>query len=95
MGAKVYCYQGFIHAKTIIVDDNIFTIGTCNIEYRSFKLNFEVNAFICGTTKTTEMNNIFEKDMLNCYVLDKNFMNDFNFIKRIVMSFCRLFSSLM
>lgn len=95
MGAKVYCYQGFIHAKTIIVDDNIFTIGTCNVDYRSFKLNFEVNAFICGTTKTTEMNNIFEKDILNCYVLDKNFMNDFGYIKRIVMSFCRLFSSLM
>ncbi len=95
MGAKVYCYQGFIHAKTVIVDDNIFTVGTCNIDYRSFKLNFEVNAFICGTTKTTEMNNVFEKDILNCYVLDKNFMNDFGVFKRLSMSVCRLFSSLL
>lgn len=95
MGAKVYCYQGFIHAKTVIVDDEVFTIGSCNIDYRSFKLNFEVNAFICGKTKTTEMNNIFEKDVLNCYVLDKNFMREFGFFKRLVMSFCRLFSSLL
>ncbi len=95
MGAKVYCYQGFIHAKTMIVDDNIFTIGTCNIDARSFKLNFEVNAFICGNTKTTQMNNIFEKDVLNCYVLDKNFMNEFSFFKRLSMSLCRLFSSLL
>lgn len=47
VGAKVYTYEnGFIHAKTLIVDRKISSVGTANIDMRSFKLNFEVNAFI-------------------------------------------------
>ena len=46
-GAKVYLYQnGFIHAKTIVADGKVCTIGTANMDMRSYSLNFEVNAFI-------------------------------------------------
>ena len=46
-GIKIYSYQnGFIHAKTIVVDSTVISIGTANLDIRSFKLNFEVNAFI-------------------------------------------------
>lgn len=46
-GAKVYIYKnGFIHAKTIIIDEEISSVGTANIDIRSFKLDFEVNAFL-------------------------------------------------
>ena len=46
-GAKVYIYQnGFLHTKMIVIDDEASTVGTANIDVRSFKLNFEVNAFI-------------------------------------------------
>lgn len=46
-GATVYIYEkGFIHAKTIIVDSEISSVGTANIDVRSFRLNFEVNAII-------------------------------------------------
>src|SRR5699024_6158040 len=46
-GAEVYIYQkGFLHAKTIIVDGKIASVGTANIDVRSFRLNFEVNAFL-------------------------------------------------
>jgi cardiolipin synthase A/B len=46
-GAEVYIYDnGFIHAKTIVVDQEVSSVGTANIDVRSFKLNFEVNAFI-------------------------------------------------
>lgn len=45
-GASVFIYDnGFIHAKTIVVDEEISSVGTANIDMRSFKLNFEVNAF--------------------------------------------------
>lgn len=45
-GAKVYIYDnGFIHAKMLVVDGKIATVGTANIDNRSFRLNFEVNAF--------------------------------------------------
>jgi cardiolipin synthase A/B len=45
-GATVFIYDGgFIHSKTIIVDNEISSVGTANLDVRSFKLNFEVNAF--------------------------------------------------
>src|SRR5699024_5515849 len=46
-GAEVYIYQGgFLHAKTLVVDGKIASVGTANIDVRSFRLNFEVNAFL-------------------------------------------------
>lgn len=55
-GGKVYIYNnGFIHAKTMSVDGQISTVGSTNFDRRSFRLNFEANAFIYdeGTTKKT------------------------------------------
>lgn len=46
-GVKIYQYEkGFVHGKVFIVDNNFVSIGTANLDIRSFKLNFEVNAFI-------------------------------------------------
>src|SRR5690625_7604730 len=46
-GAEIYIYQNsFLHAKTIVVDGKISSVGTANIDVRSFRLNFEVNAFL-------------------------------------------------
>src|SRR5699024_3775028 len=46
-GAEIYLYQnGFLHAKTIVVDGKISSIGTANIDVRCFRLNFEINAFL-------------------------------------------------
>ena len=63
-GAKVYIYEnGFIHAKQIVVDDEVSTVGTANIDVRSFKLNFEINAFIYDREKSHELAELFESDM--------------------------------
>jgi len=49
-GVEVYLYKkGFMHAKTMIIDGAISVVGTANMDYRSFDLNFEVNAIVlCG-----------------------------------------------
>lgn len=63
-GAKVYIYnKGFIHAKTIVVDEEISSVGTANIDVRSFKLNFEVNAFLYDKEFSRRLARIFEKDI--------------------------------
>lgn len=65
-GARVYIYEkGFIHAKQIVVDDRVSTVGTANIDMRSFKLNFEVNAFIYDKTDSHRLAELFEKDILD------------------------------
>ncbi|WP_019412613.1 cardiolipin synthase [Paenisporosarcina sp. TG20] len=64
-GAKVYIYEnGFLHAKMIVVDDEASTVGTANIDLRSFKLNFEVNAFIYDRETSRSIAELFEQDML-------------------------------
>ena len=40
VGIKIYFYNGFLHAKTLLVDDNKLSIGSCNLDNRSFGLNF-------------------------------------------------------
>ena len=63
-GAKVYIYEnGFLHAKQIVVDDELSTVGTANIDVRSFKLNFEINAFIYDREKSHELAELFEHDI--------------------------------
>lgn len=65
-GARVYIYdKGFIHAKMIVIDDEASSVGTANIDVRSFKLNFEVNAFIYDRQVSHELAEIFEKDILD------------------------------
>ena len=66
-GAKIYHYdKGFIHAKMIVIDDEISTVGTANIDVRSFSLNFEINAFIYDRDISHSLAEIFEKDILDC-----------------------------
>lgn len=64
IGAKIYIYNnGFIHAKTLVVDEEIASVGTANIDYRSFKLNFEVNAFLYDDEISTKLTKIFKEDI--------------------------------
>lgn len=63
-GVKIYFYHnGFIHAKTIVVDGRIASVGSANMDYRSFKLNFEINAFIYDSVVAKQLEEIYENDM--------------------------------
>ncbi|KAA1039231.1 cardiolipin synthase [Macrococcus equipercicus] len=63
-GAKVFIYEnGFLHAKTIVIDDEIASVGTANMDVRSFDLNFEVNAFIYDRELAVKVRKTFEEDI--------------------------------
>lgn len=63
-GANVYLYKnGFIHAKTLVVDQEIASVGTANTDVRSFKLNFEVNAFIYDASVSLRLVEAFKQDI--------------------------------
>lgn len=69
-GAKIYIYNdGFIHAKTIVVDEKLSSVGTANIDVRSFRLNFEVNAFMYDYETGSRLAKIFWHDMTVSYEL--------------------------
>ncbi|WP_433750873.1 cardiolipin synthase [Falsibacillus pallidus] len=63
-GAEIYSYQkGFMHQKIIIVDGNLASLGTANMDMRSFHLNFEVNVFMLGSTSIRDLVAHYEADM--------------------------------
>ncbi|NVK28768.1 MAG: cardiolipin synthase [Flavobacteriia bacterium] len=66
-GVRVFLYEkGFIHAKTMVVDDRLCTVGTSNMDYRSFDINFEINAMMYDPDITAELKADFENDLKEC-----------------------------
>ncbi len=65
-GIKIYFYQsGFIHSKTLMIDNVFSTIGTTNLDFRSLETNFEINAFIYERKFTRSLLRHFLNDLRN------------------------------
>jgi cardiolipin synthase len=63
-GVEIYTYhKGFMHSKTMVVDGGISIVGTANMDYRSFDLNFEVNAIVYGSEFGDQMRKAFHDDL--------------------------------
>ncbi|HEY5563715.1 MAG TPA: cardiolipin synthase [Clostridiaceae bacterium] len=69
-GVKVYLHSGFLHGKTIVIDDHVSTVGTANMDIRSFSLNYEVNAFIYNNDFAIKCRDTFLDDMNDCIKFD-------------------------
>ncbi|MBD5374689.1 MAG: cardiolipin synthase [Bacteroides sp.] len=62
-GVKIYLYErGMLHSKTVIVDDEFCSVGSANIDFRSFEHNFEANMFIYSTKVNAELRRRFTDD---------------------------------
>ena len=67
VGVKCYKYKkGFLHSKLILVDGKLFSVGTANMDIRSFRLNFETNAIIYDQNLTYRLEQIFISDLSDC-----------------------------
>ena len=95
-GIKVYLYRkGFTHSKLMIVDDAFCSIGTANMDIRSFDQNFEVNALMYDQRISVAMRNIFMNDIKDLKYIN---INDWDKRSRWVVlreSVARLFSPLL
>lgn len=94
-GVKIYEYtNGFIHAKTFVADDQIATVGTTNLDYRSLYLHFECGAVLYGCKAVVQVKEDFLKTLEICQrIREENC--DSNVIKRFVQEIFRLFAPLM
>lgn len=65
-GVKIYEYEkGFLHSKLLIADGEVATVGTANMDMRSFHLNFEVNLLLVQTDSVRKVVRDFERDLLS------------------------------
>ncbi|MCJ8007644.1 cardiolipin synthase [Lederbergia wuyishanensis] len=95
-GAKVYIYEkGFIHAKTMVADGKLATVGTANIDVRSFRLNFEVNAFLYDEVLVRELVNIYKDDMKDSRELTLEEYHNRSLLIRFKESLSRLLSPIL
>ena len=66
-GVRVYHYNnGFVHSKTMVVDDMLCSVGSANMDDRSLVHNFESNAMIYSERIAKEMSEAFLKDLEYC-----------------------------
>ena len=70
-GVEIYRYtKGFVHAKTLVADSKIAIVGTANMDFRSFDLNFEVNAIVYNEEIANQLRNVFYGDLKNAEMID-------------------------
>lgn len=94
-GIKVYIYPGFLHSKMLVIDEEVTSIGTTNMDIRSFKLDFEVNAFIYDAGFSLNCSNIFENDMKICELVTMEWYKSRSLWYKFQEGFFRLFSGLL
>lgn len=95
-GAKCYTYDnGFLHAKGMVVDGNVACFGTANMDIRSFKLNFEVNAVVYSVKTAEKLLDIFLNDLTQSTQITKYLYENRPAIIRIKEQVSRLLSPLL
>ena len=95
-GVEIYMYKkGFVHAKTMVTDGMVSVIGTANMDYRSFELNFEVNALVYDTGTAKQMRDIFYTDLQDCERVDPARWEGRKVYKKMLEKTARLVSPLL
>lgn len=95
-GVKIYFYtKGFIHAKTMVIDESLSFVGTANMDLRSFELNFEINAVIYGEQFTHQLHKAFMDDLQHSDEMSLAQWNQRNKLQAFVDAMARILAPLL
>lgn len=90
-GVNIYQYMaGFLHAKTMVVDDSIATIGSCNMDIRSFMIDYELNAFFYNTEIAQQLIAQFNQDIAECRQITYRNVHELQLWKKLRNSIFRM-----
>ena len=96
VGMRIYeSKDKFIHAKTIVVDDYLSVIGSCNLDFRSLETNFEINCYMYDTKIAAENKEIFFQELKNCRAIHYKRWIKRSRWKKLLESIMRLFAPIM
>jgi cardiolipin synthase len=94
-GVQIYQYdKGMLHAKLMIIDEEIAEVGAANYDMRSFRLNYEVCEILYSTDVARELTLQFERDLTDSIPLRIEDLQQRTMIERIIEQSARLFSPL-
>ncbi len=95
-GVEIYLYRkGFLHAKTMVADGSLAVVGTANMDYRSFDLNFEVNAIVYDEVLAGELRDIFYVDIKDADLINAAEWNARPMYRQLIEKTARLISPLL
>ncbi|MCB0063908.1 MAG: cardiolipin synthase [Caldilineaceae bacterium] len=95
-GVRIFLYQnGYFHSKTINVDSVLCSVGTANLDIRSFSINYEVNAVIYDEATARKLTADFLDDQAECIEFVLQEYKSRSFLVRVRDSIARLFSPLL
>lgn len=95
-GVRFFAYhKGFVHSKMFTADGFVSTVGTANLDIRSFRVNFEVNAFIYNEETARELDEIFIRDMYDSTEITLEAYNQRPLRAKTKDAICRLLSPLL
>ena len=92
---EFYAYKGFLHSKTVLIDNKVVSIGSCNFDNRSFALNFEIDAFLFDKEFVEQNANYFAKDLESCKKIESSFFKRKPYFNRFSQAILRLFAPLL
>lgn len=94
-GVQFYYYQeGFLHQKVLLVDNDISSIGTANLDNRSFRLNFEISAILHDPAAAKTVETMLLLDFAKCQQLLQRDMERWSFPRRLLSRCAYLFAPL-
>lgn len=95
-GVRIYLYEnGFLHSKLMVSDDILSTVGSTNMDFRSFEHNFEVNAFMYDRASALELKNLFLSDQKDSALLHRRMWRRRPWYQKVAESVIRLFAPLL
>ncbi|MFJ7980396.1 cardiolipin synthase [Lysinibacillus xylanilyticus] len=95
-GVAIYSYKdAFMHAKIVLVDDEVASIGTANMDIRSFELNYEIIAVLYESKTVLDIKNDFEQDFKKSIEITWESFQKRSIQKRMLESLMRLISPLL
>lgn len=95
-GVRVFRYEaGMLHSKLVAVDGQWGTLGSANMDIRSFRLNFELNLLIFSPTLCRRLEEIFERDLRHSSPYTRSHVDAASLPRRVTTAACRLLAPLL
>ncbi|MFK2878671.1 cardiolipin synthase [Rhodanobacter hydrolyticus] len=95
-GVRLFRYQpGFMHQKVVLVDDDCASVGSLNLDSRSFRLNFEANALVLDRDFAQQVEGMLERDFAQSREVDAREYLDASYLRRVAMHVARLFDPIL
>jgi len=95
-GVKIYQFpDGFLHSKIIVSDDEIVSIGTANMDIRSFEQNYEVNALVYDTKTAIMLRQEFLNEVEQSIAVEYETFKKRPYLDKLKEGFAKVFSPLL